>query len=107
MAGGGKDAVFINRADAALGGPGEAGVLREQGEVVLIGLRGQLDARAGGDAQLGERAAELLAVQDKIVRPLDLRPHAAGALHRIAGRHRAERRERQYLLRRELRAQQR
>ena len=57
MAGGGKDAVFINRADAALGGPGEAGVLREQGEVVLIGLRGQLDARAGGDAQLGERAA--------------------------------------------------
>ena len=50
MAGGGKYAVSIDGADAALGGPGEAGVLREQGEVVLIGLRGQLDARAGGDA---------------------------------------------------------
>ena len=77
MAGGGKDAVFINRADAALGGPGEAGVLREQGEVVLIGLRGQLDACAGGDAQLGERAA--LAETD-LVRRLDHAELGGGVL---------------------------
>ena len=89
--------------------------LRDLADEVLLALADvEADARhdvlelAGLtlDAQLGQNAAELSAVQDEIVCPLDLRVRPRHAVDRAAHRNGDETRERHQLRRRKLRAQQ-